>query len=92
MSDLIPFDIQSEIMKRLPVKSLIQFRSVSKQWKSLIDNAEFIKNYHINQTNPQHHQLLRYNVGNLQAYTSIIDNNSTFPQDKFHLTAPESLN
>ncbi|GJW06937.1 putative pentatricopeptide repeat-containing protein [Tanacetum coccineum] len=32
MSDNIPFYIQLEIMKRLPVKSLIQFRSVSKQW------------------------------------------------------------
>ncbi|GKD48255.1 zinc finger, CCHC-type containing protein [Tanacetum coccineum] len=36
MSDVIPFDIQSEIMKRLPVKSLLQFRSVSKQWKKSV--------------------------------------------------------
>ncbi|MFS8012643.1 putative F-box domain-containing protein [Helianthus anomalus] len=33
MSDNIPFEIQEEIMKRLPVRSLIQFRSVSKAWK-----------------------------------------------------------
>ncbi|GJT94468.1 putative pentatricopeptide repeat-containing protein [Tanacetum coccineum] len=87
MSDHIPFDIQSEIMKRLPVKSLIQFRSVSKQWKSFIDNPKFIKNYHINHTNPQHHLLVHYELDMVQTYTSIIDNN-TFPQQKFTLTPP----
>ncbi|GKB37765.1 F-box domain containing protein [Tanacetum coccineum] len=56
-SDYIPFEIQSEIMKRLPVKSLVQFRSVSKQWKSFIDCPEFIKTYHINHPNPKHHLL-----------------------------------
>nr|GFA54499.1 hypothetical protein [Tanacetum cinerariifolium] len=61
MSDYIPFEIQSEIMKRLPVKSLVQFRSVSKQWKSFIDCPKFIKTYHINHPNPQHHLLLQYN-------------------------------
>ncbi|GJT24536.1 F-box domain containing protein [Tanacetum coccineum] len=42
MSDNIPFDIQMDIMNRLPVKSLLQFRTVSKQWKFSIDNFEFI--------------------------------------------------
>ncbi|GJZ38917.1 transposase, MuDR, MULE transposase domain protein [Tanacetum coccineum] len=42
MSDNIPFDIQMDIMNRLPVKSLLQFRVVSKQWKFSIDNFEFI--------------------------------------------------
>ena len=37
MSNYIPIDIQVEIMKRLPIKSLREFRCVSKQWKSLID-------------------------------------------------------
>ncbi|GKD55561.1 F-box domain containing protein [Tanacetum coccineum] len=89
MSDYIPFEIQSEIMKRLPVKSLLQFRSVSKQWKSFIDSSEFIKNYHINHPNPQHQLLVRYN--RVQTYTSVIDDN-TFPQQKFPLIAPEPLN
>ncbi|GJW69668.1 F-box domain containing protein [Tanacetum coccineum] len=42
MSDNIPFDIQIAIMNRLPVKSLLQFRTVSKQWKFSIDNFDFI--------------------------------------------------
>ncbi|GJY29433.1 F-box domain containing protein [Tanacetum coccineum] len=91
MSDHIPFEIQSEIIKNLPVKSLLQFRCVSKQWKSLIDSSEFIKNCHINRTNPQHHLLVENKLDYVRTYTSIIDD-TTFPQQKFPLTAPESLN
>nr|GEZ34166.1 hypothetical protein [Tanacetum cinerariifolium] len=43
MSDNIPFEIQLEIIRRLNVKKLLQFRAVSKQWKSLIDDPKFIK-------------------------------------------------
>nr|GEY82614.1 hypothetical protein [Tanacetum cinerariifolium] len=90
MSDDIPFDIQSEIIKRLPVKSLLRFRSISKQWKSFIDNPKFIKNYHVNHASPQHHLLLCYELDTVENYTSVIDND-TFPKQKFPLTAPESL-
>ncbi|XP_071713272.1 putative F-box protein At1g32420 [Rutidosis leptorrhynchoides] len=62
MSDHIPFEIQTEIIKYLPVKSLIQFRSVSKPWKSLIDSSEFIVNYHVNHSQLQHHLLVRFSL------------------------------
>ncbi|KAI3776462.1 hypothetical protein L1987_46247 [Smallanthus sonchifolius] len=58
MSDNTPLEIQEEIMKRLPVKSLIQFRCVSKTWKSLIDSSDFIANY----THMQH-LLVTYGFG-----------------------------
>ncbi|PWA48164.1 F-box domain-containing protein [Artemisia annua] len=45
MSDNIPFDIQVDIMNRLPVKSLMQFRSLSKSWKAAIDCNDFIRRY-----------------------------------------------
>ncbi|MFS7988026.1 putative F-box domain-containing protein [Helianthus anomalus] len=45
MSDNVPFELQVEIIKRVPVKSLVQFRSVSKQWKSLIDSSESITHH-----------------------------------------------
>ncbi|GJV45136.1 phospholipase-like protein [Tanacetum coccineum] len=43
--DYIPFEMQIEIMNRLPVKSLLQFRTVSKSWKSCIDSSTFFFNY-----------------------------------------------
>ncbi|KAI3688373.1 hypothetical protein L1987_82085 [Smallanthus sonchifolius] len=54
MSGNIPFEIQVEIIKRTLVKSLIRFRSVSKQWKSVIDSSEFIRDHSVNQTQPHH--------------------------------------
>ncbi|XP_076917921.1 putative F-box protein At1g47790 [Bidens hawaiensis] len=45
MSDNIPLDIQLEIIKRLPLKSVIRFRSVSRTWKSLMDSPYFVIHY-----------------------------------------------
>ncbi|XP_076955920.1 putative F-box protein At5g62060 [Bidens hawaiensis] len=50
MSDYLPFEIQDKIMKMLPVKSLIQFQSVSKTWKSWIDSSSFVETYNHQQT------------------------------------------
>ncbi|GJV81084.1 putative reverse transcriptase domain-containing protein [Tanacetum coccineum] len=47
MSDNMPFEIQVEIMNRLPVKSLLQFRSVSKFWKCMIDSSSFVFTYSV---------------------------------------------
>ncbi|XP_052182642.1 F-box protein CPR1-like isoform X3 [Diospyros lotus] len=46
-----PQEVLAEIFKRLPVKSLLRFRSVSKSWCSLISNPQFIalhRNYNMN--------------------------------------------
>ncbi|GJU36441.1 F-box domain containing protein [Tanacetum coccineum] len=42
--DNIPL-ISTDIMNRLPVKSLLQFRTVSKQWKFSMDNFDFIRKF-----------------------------------------------
>ncbi|KAJ0647118.1 putative F-box domain-containing protein [Helianthus annuus] len=84
MSDNVPFEIQEEIIKHLPVKSLIRFRSVSKSWKSLIDSSNFITHY----TSQQQHLLVyirRY--GSEAKYVSIVDDN-TFPEQRVSVTLP----
>nr|GEX22071.1 hypothetical protein [Tanacetum cinerariifolium] len=86
MSDHIPFEIQSEIIKRLPIKSAIQCRSVSKQWKSLIDNPKFITSYHSCKT----HLFVKYEIANDLKYVSIADDD-TFPNQISSLTVPQPV-
>ncbi|XP_022734374.1 F-box protein CPR30-like [Durio zibethinus] len=45
MSDYLPVEVILEILKRLPVKSLVKFRSVCKTWNSLICNPSFISTH-----------------------------------------------
>ncbi|KAK9055799.1 hypothetical protein SSX86_026884 [Deinandra increscens subsp. villosa] len=91
MADYIPFAIQGEIMKRLPPKSLMRFRSVSKPWKSLIDSRNFIADYSFNHPR-QHHLLLSYLISELseKKCVSFVDNNddATFPLEKSPLPLP----
>ncbi|GJS03146.1 probable galacturonosyltransferase 7 isoform X2 [Tanacetum coccineum] len=75
MSDNIPFDIQQEIIKKVSnVKSLVQFRSVSKRWKSFIDSSEFIAGYGARHTHP-HSFILRYKFDKI---CLVDDDNETF--------------
>ncbi|KAK4259376.1 hypothetical protein QN277_005716 [Acacia crassicarpa] len=39
----IPYDILANILRRLPVKSLIRFQCVSKDWENLIKSPSFIR-------------------------------------------------
>ncbi|KAI9127369.1 hypothetical protein K1719_001928 [Acacia pycnantha] len=39
----IPYDILANILRRLPVKSLIRFKCVSKDWENLIKSPSFIR-------------------------------------------------
>nr|GEX06401.1 hypothetical protein [Tanacetum cinerariifolium] len=88
MSDNIPLEVQMEIMIRFPVKSLFQFRSVSKTWKSLIDSPRFIADYNACRTRPQR-VFIRYQDSpeSEHKFISIIDDD-TFPQNKFALPCP----
>ncbi|KAM0003099.1 putative F-box domain-containing protein [Helianthus debilis subsp. tardiflorus] len=71
MSDHIPFEIQSEIMNMLPVKSLLRFRSICKSWKSLIESSDFIAHHSSQQ---QRHLLVSYYDNDYeQKYVSIVD-------------------
>ncbi|KAJ1424958.1 F-box-like domain superfamily [Sesbania bispinosa] len=56
-----PCDLICEILTRLPVKSLMRFKCVCKQWKSLISDTHFAK-LHLSRSTMDptmsHHQLL----------------------------------
>ena len=45
MSDYLPEEVVLQILCRLPVKSLIRFRCVSKIWNSLITTSAFIDSH-----------------------------------------------
>ncbi|KAM7503215.1 hypothetical protein LguiB_002119 [Lonicera macranthoides] len=49
MPDYLPQELQQEILSRLPIQSLLQFRCVSKSWNSLITSPNFITT-HLNRT------------------------------------------
>nr|XP_043630373.1 F-box protein At3g07870-like [Erigeron canadensis] len=62
MSDNIPFEVQTEIIQRIPdTKSLIRYRSVSKAWKSVIDSNKFVKAHTLrhHQAHNRHHLLIK---------------------------------
>lgn len=42
---LLPEELVREILLRLPVKSLVQFKCVCKLWKTLISNSQFAKSH-----------------------------------------------
>ncbi|PWA49676.1 F-box domain-containing protein [Artemisia annua] len=52
----IPNDIIQEILSRLPVRAVLQFKSVSKQWLSLISHPSFHKLH--SKHNTHHHTTL----------------------------------
>ncbi|GKB40994.1 F-box domain containing protein [Tanacetum coccineum] len=65
-----------DIMNRLPVKSLLQFRIVSKQWKSCIDLINFQNTYSVRSSNDCC-MILMYNQS-LPTYMLALDQNLTY--------------
>ncbi|CAI9270529.1 unnamed protein product [Lactuca saligna] len=87
MFDIIPFHIQELIIKRLPIVSLLQFRSVSKTRKSLIDTSNFIAAHSVTESQ---HLLIRYEdkeSDTVGKYLSFPDDD-TFPHQRNSIAVP----
>ncbi|MCD7453244.1 hypothetical protein HAX54_020284 [Datura stramonium] len=81
---ILPPELITEIVLRLPVKSLLQFRSVSKSWLALISGPEFVKTHlsiSANNKDYTHHRLVsaynsQLNLKNCSIY-SLLNNSVT---------------
>ncbi|GJR78065.1 F-box domain containing protein [Tanacetum coccineum] len=74
------------IMNRLPVKSLLQFRTVSKQWKSYIDGSNFIRDYDFREIHTCCFNLT-YKQG-LEGFMCSVDDNFAFTPLNLNLNLP----
>uniref|UniRef100_A0A2N9ICZ0 F-box domain-containing protein n=1 Tax=Fagus sylvatica TaxID=28930 RepID=A0A2N9ICZ0_FAGSY len=62
MSDSLPADIVTQILIRLPIKSIIISTSVCKTWKSIIQNPTFISTHLHHSTTTNNHNLLLFRL------------------------------
>ena len=79
-SEHVPDDFIYDILTRLPVKSLIRFRCVSKSYNSIISNPNFVKtNFNFNRTkslsnNNNHNGYLHYTPVTKQELCTVVCN------------------
>ncbi|CAI9263913.1 unnamed protein product [Lactuca saligna] len=89
MSGEIGFHIQEEILRMLPVKSLLRFRCVCKAWRCLIDSSYFLAAHTVGQDQWQH-LFVRYLVRGRPHYICVVDDD-TFPRQRSVPTLPLSI-
>ena len=88
MSNYLPEEVVLEILYRLPVKSLIRFRCVSKSWNSLITTSAFIDS-HLTQSLslPSNSNKLIVSLGNFRTkveYYEFIHDDNNDSDSSFH--------
>nr|XP_043633022.1 putative F-box protein At3g10240 [Erigeron canadensis] len=85
-SEYIPLEVEAEILKRLPVQSLLRFRSVSKPWKRVIDSPDFVVSYGVRHPRPSGFIVSHedaFIVNEYRHYRFFVDDGPSFVPDYF---------
>nr|XP_017255538.1 PREDICTED: putative F-box protein At1g32420 [Daucus carota subsp. sativus] len=93
-------DLITEILARVPVKSLLRFKSVSKTWLSLINHPAFLKSQllHTLETNQtlilsrfKRYEENRFLLLDTDSRTALVDLNFPYSRDEFSYVPTSSL-
>lgn len=88
----LPVDIVREILLRLPVRTLLQFKSVCKDWYSLIGSPSFT-NHHFRHDCNQERLLIRHYIANEEryAFALYVDEMCSEYEEPDYLQMPETV-
>lgn len=88
----LPADVIQEILLRLPVKSLLRFKCVCKQWCDLIGSQSFAHRHFGHESN-QEHLLVRHYRQNEEryAFASYVDETCSEFEELDHLQMPDTV-
>ncbi|VYS52625.1 unnamed protein product [Arabidopsis thaliana] len=75
----LPWELEEDILSRLPPISLVRFRTVSKHWNSLFNDKTFINN-HLSRSRPEFIILTNSKIYSVD----IIDHNNIDPTIRLH--------
>lgn len=83
-------DVILEILLRLPVKTLVRFKCVCKQWYTIIESQSFV-NQHFGQRSNQERLLVRHYNEDLHAYALFVDDICSEFEEPAHLQMPSMI-
>ncbi|XP_019153163.1 PREDICTED: F-box protein CPR30-like [Ipomoea nil] len=69
----LPEDVVAEILSRLPAKSLLQCKSLRKNWRTLIQTPNFVAKHHHHPTNPALSFVHHYSLDAMESGFSLFD-------------------
>ncbi|XP_057444320.1 F-box protein CPR1-like [Lotus japonicus] len=95
LSSILPHDLIVQILLRLPVRSLLRFKSVCKPWLSLISDPQFGKSHYDLAAAPTHRCLAKCNdseVESLDIDASLQNYESSVVNLKYPLSSPHHEN
>ena len=89
MSDYCPGEVLIEILSKLPAKSLLRFRCVSKSWSSHISSSDLITTHLTHSTTTSHQLLIKhFSLPSNQENYSLYSDSSATLENPLDLKCP----